>query len=135
MKLAIAAILVMASAVSTVAFAQDGTAHGPPKVLAPIVGVPVWAFHGAQDNDTDVETGYGGAMVGSRAVIRVLRAEGGKPRYTEYPEEMHPMWHRAYATEGLLPWMLSQRLRTSPCNFGAFGAMPAPAKAKRRGKR
>ena len=40
MKLAIAAILVMASAVSTVAFAQDGTAHGPPKVLAPIVGVP-----------------------------------------------------------------------------------------------
>ena len=103
--------------------------------LAPIVGVPVWAFHGAQDNDTDVETGYGGAMVGSRAVIRALRAEGGKPRYTEYPEEMHPMWHRAYATEGLLPWLLSQRLRTSPCNFGAFGAKPGPAKTRARGKR
>ena len=37
-----------------------------------------------KDNDTDVETGYGGAMVGSRAVVRALRAMGGDPRYTEY---------------------------------------------------
>jgi predicted peptidase len=93
--------------------------------LAPIAGVPQWIFHGAKDNDTDIETGYGGAMVGSRAVVRALRAEGGKPRYTEYPEEMHPMWHRAYATEGLLPWMLGQRLRGKPCDFDALDKTPA----------
>jgi predicted peptidase len=93
--------------------------------LAPITRVPQWIFHGGKDNDTDIETGYGGAMVGSRAVVRALRAEGGKPRYTEYPEEMHPMWHRAYATEELLPWLLSQRLHKAPCDFDALGKTPA----------
>ena len=87
--------------------------------LAPIIDVPQWIFHGAEDNDTDIETGYGGAMVGSRAVVRAMRAMGGNPRYTEYPEEMHPIWHRAYATPELLPWMLSQRLRGKPCDFTA----------------
>ena len=87
--------------------------------LAAIVDVPQWVFHGAEDNDTDIETGYGGAMVGSRAVVRAMGAMGGKPRYTEYPDEMHPMWHRAYATPELLPWMLGQRLRGTPCDFSA----------------
>jgi len=88
--------------------------------LAPIVSVPQWVFHGGKDNDTDVETGYGGAMVGSRAVVRALRAMGGTPRYTEYPEEMHVIWHRAYATPGLLGWMLGQRLRGKACDFADY---------------
>lgn len=88
--------------------------------LAPIADVPQWIFHGAKDNDTDIEKGYGGAMVGSRAVVRALRAMGGKPRYTEYPEEMHVIWHRAYATDGLLVWILSQRLHHGPCDFSAL---------------
>ena len=77
--------------------------------LAAIRDVPQWVFHGAQDDDTDVETGYGGAMVGSRAVVRALRAMGGDPRYTEYAGERHVIWPRAYATRGLLDWMLTQR--------------------------
>ncbi|MEP6940802.1 MAG: PHB depolymerase family esterase [Rudaea sp.] len=85
--------------------------------LAPIVGVSQWIFHGGKDNDTNVETGYGGAMLGSRAVVRALRAMGGAPKYTEYPEEMHVIWHHAYATEGLLAWMLSQRAPGRPCKF------------------
>jgi predicted peptidase len=88
--------------------------------LAPIAHVPQWMFHGAKDNDTDVETGYGGAMVGSRAIDRELRAMGGTPKYTEYPEEMHVIWHRAYATAQLLPWMLDQRLRGPACDFSAL---------------
>jgi predicted peptidase len=87
--------------------------------LAPIVDVPQWVFHGAKDDDTDVETGYDGAMVGSRAVVRALRTMGGTPRYTEYPDEKHVIWHRAYATEQLLPWMLDQRLRGAACDFTA----------------
>lgn len=82
--------------------------------LASIVDVPEWVFHAADDNDTDVETGYGGAMVGSRAVVRALRAAGGHPRYTEYAHgpqpATHVIWPRAYATPGLLDWMLRQRL-------------------------
>lgn len=87
--------------------------------LAPIVDVPLWVFHGGKDNDTNIEKGYGGAMVGSRAVVRALRAMGGKPRYTEYPNEMHVIWQHAYATDGLLAWMLGQRVRGVPCDFSA----------------
>lgn len=88
--------------------------------LASIRDVPQWIFHGADDDDTDVETGYGGAMVGSRAVVRALRALGGTPRYVEYPGEKHVIWHRAYAEDGLLSWMLSQRVPGPPCDFSAL---------------
>ena len=88
-----------------------------PAGLAPIMDVPQWVFHGAKDDDTDIETGYDGAMVGSRAVVRALRAMGGTPRYTEYPNEMHVIWEHAYATRELLPWLLDQRLHTPPCDF------------------
>jgi len=88
--------------------------------LAAIADMPQWIFHGGKDNDTDIETGYGGAMVGSRAVVRALRAMGGRPRYTEYPEEMHVIWHRAYATPELIGWMLDQRLRGKPCEFSDY---------------
>jgi predicted peptidase len=87
--------------------------------LGPIRDIPQWVFHGEKDDDTDVETGYDGAMVGSRAVVRSLRAMGGTPRYTEYPGEKHVIWPRAYAEDALLPWMLDQRLRGKPCNFAA----------------
>ncbi len=83
--------------------------------LAAIRDVPQWIFHGEKDNDTDIEAGYGGAMVGSRAVVRALRAMGGRPRYTEYPNEMHVIWHRAYGEDELLPWILDQRLPGRPC--------------------
>ena len=85
--------------------------------LASIRDVPQWVFHGAKDDDTDVETGYQGAMVGSRAVVRALRAMGGKPRYTEYPQGRHVIWPQVYAESALLPWMLDQRLRGKPCDF------------------
>jgi predicted peptidase len=89
--------------------------------LASIRDVPQWIFHGARDNDTDVETGYGGAMVGSRAVVRALRQMGGQPRYTEYPNEMHVIWPHAYSEKDLLPWMLAQRLSDAPCDFNTMG--------------
>lgn len=87
--------------------------------LASIRDVPQWVFHGSEDDDTNVETGYDGAMVGSRAVVRALRAMGGTPRYTEYAGEKHVMWPRAYAEQALLPWILAQRLAAAPCRFAA----------------
>ena len=103
--------------------------------LASIRDVPQWIFHGAKDNDTDVETGYDGAMVGSRAVVRALRAMGGTPKYTEYPEGWHPIWHQAYATDELLPWILSQRLHHAPCDFADLpppGTQSAAQRARNR---
>lgn len=90
--------------------------------LASIRDVPQWVFHGAKDNDTDIETGYGGAMLGSRAIVRALRAMGGQPRYTEYPDGWHPIWHQAYGEDALMPWMLSQRRRGPVCAAWRGGA-------------
>jgi predicted peptidase len=92
-----------------------------PSGLRHIRKIPQWIFHGEKDDDTDVEWGYGGAQVGSRLVVRALRAFGGKPVYTEYPGEKHVIWSRAYAEKELLPWMLAQRLPRAPCAFAAPG--------------
>jgi predicted peptidase len=88
--------------------------------LAPITAVPEWVFHGGKDNDTNIETGYGGAMVGSRAVVRELHALGSTPKYTEYPDELHVIWQRAYGTRDLLPWMLQQKLPHAACDFSTL---------------
>jgi predicted peptidase len=103
-----------------------------PSGLQHLVKIPQWIFHGEKDDDTDVEWGYGGAQVGSRVVVRALRALGGEPRYTEYPGEKHVIWSRAYAESELLPWMLAQRSAFAPCGFvqsgSAAGTPPAPAR-------
>lgn len=88
-----------------------------PSGLRHIAQIPQWIFHGTADDDTDIEWGYGGAQVGSRVVVRGLRAFGGTPRYTEYEGEKHVIWSRAYAEAELLPWMLAQRLPYPGC-FG-----------------
>jgi predicted peptidase len=88
-----------------------------PSGLRHIAPVPQWIFHGAQDDDTDIEWGYGGAQVGSRVVVRGLRAAGGTPRYTEYAEGRHVIWSQAYAEPELLPWMLAQKLPYPGCRF------------------
>jgi hypothetical protein len=30
---------------------------------------------------------------------------------------MHVIWHHAYSTPALLPWLLDQRLAHPPCDF------------------
>lgn len=95
--------------------------------LASIRDVPQWIFHGAKDNDTDIESGYGGAMLGSRAIVRALRAMGSSPRYTEYADGWHPIWHQAYGEDALMPWLMSQRRRGPICReLRGAEAMPAP---------
>jgi predicted peptidase len=78
--------------------------------LAAIAPVPMWLFHGIKDGTANIESGAGGAMVGSRALVRALRAAGGHPRYTEYDDLGHVIWARAYAEPALLPWLLAQHL-------------------------
>jgi predicted peptidase len=96
--------------------------------LDSITGIPQWIFHGEKDNDTNIETGYGGAMVGSRAVVRELRALGAAPKYSEYANQEHVIWQQAYAEPQLLPWMLDKKLRGNACNFAA---LPPPGTVSR----
>ena len=72
-----------------------------PNDAAKIAKVPVWAFHGAKDPTVPVE--------GSRRMIDAMKAAGGSPRYTEYPDVGHGSWNAAYATTEMWDWMFQQR--------------------------
>ena len=76
----------------------------PLDFLSNIAHVPVWAFHGAQDNHVSVN--------GSRDAIAALRKLGGSPKYTEYPAVGHECWDQAYAEPDLWRWLLAQKRKT-----------------------
>lgn len=62
--------------------------------------VPLWAFHGDEDDVNNVQY--------SRMVISQLKQAGGKPKYTEYKGVKHNSWIKAYAEPTLLNWMFSK---------------------------
>jgi predicted peptidase len=63
--------------------------------------MPIWAFHGREDDIIPVEQ--------SRNMIRAIKKAGGKPRYTEYRKVKHDSWEKAYKESELLSWMFSQK--------------------------
>ena len=66
-----------------------------------IAGVPIWAFHGEQDEAVKVER--------SRNMIAAITKAGGKPKYTEYKGEGHLIWSKVVNEPELLPWMFTQK--------------------------
>jgi predicted peptidase len=79
-----------------------GDQADPPAAVARALGrIPIWAFHGSDDQRVPVER--------SREVVAAVRRAGGDVRYTEYPDVRHNSWDRAYAEPGLFPWLLQQR--------------------------
>ncbi|MBO9634093.1 MAG: dienelactone hydrolase family protein [Chitinophagaceae bacterium] len=59
--------------------------------------VPLWAFHGDEDDVNNVKY--------TRMVIARLKEAGGKPKYTEYKGVKHNSWIKAYAEPTLLDWL------------------------------
>jgi predicted peptidase len=84
------------AAVATVA------GRGDPSTACALKGKPVWAFHGDRDDVVIPE--------GSFAMVRAIRACGGNPRLTIYPDLGHNAWDPAYDDPALYLWLLSQRL-------------------------
>ena len=70
---------------------------------AKLTRIPIWAFHGAKDESVNVER--------SRTMIAAIRKAGGLPKYTEYPDEGHAVWIKAFDEPELLPWVFSQSRR------------------------
>jgi predicted peptidase len=64
---------------------------------------PVWAFHGADDDQVPVAE--------TRRMVTALKALQHPVRYTEYPEIGHDSWDAAYADPTFVQWMFAQRLR------------------------
>ncbi len=73
---------------------------GDPTLALKTVKVAVWAFHGALDKNVPV--------INSRNMINAIKAAGGNPRYTEYPDQGHNIWDSVKATPGLLDWLFAQ---------------------------
>lgn len=66
-----------------------------------LASTPIWCFHGAKDNVVDVEL--------SRQMVASIKAAGGQPLYTEYPEATHNSWTATYANRDMIEWMFQQR--------------------------
>ena len=78
-------------------------APDPYAFLAAEIGTtPVWAFHGAEDQEVPVTE--------SRKMIAALRKNGGRVMYTEYSGIGHNSWDLAYADPDMVRWLLQQRL-------------------------
>lgn len=67
---------------------------------AKLTRLPIWAFHGGQDGDP--------SPTSSQAMIQAIRAAGGHPRYTEYPQAGHDIWLRVYTSPAFLSWLFAQ---------------------------
>ncbi|HTF17875.1 MAG TPA: hypothetical protein VK658_07370 [Chryseolinea sp.] len=74
---------------------------GDPNLAANMVDVAVWAFHGEDDRNVPVS--------GSRDIIAAIKKSGGSPRYTEFPDSGHDIWHYVTTTPGVFEWLFEQK--------------------------
>lgn len=81
---------------------------GDPSKAAVLVNMPIWAFQGSADNVVPISA--------SRDMIAAIKAAGGHPLYTEFPNYSHEIWDMVYSTTGnsnrvvgFFPWLFSQR--------------------------
>lgn len=75
---------------------------GEPRLARRLRRLPIWVFHGARDQTVP--------LARSRAMVRAIRAAGGAPRFTIYPEAVHDAWTQTYARDDVYSWLLSHCL-------------------------
>jgi predicted peptidase len=71
---------------------------GEPEAAGLLKNVPVWAFHGAQDEAVPLRR--------SQEMVDAVEAAGGSARLTVYPEAGHDSWTRTYANSKIYEWFL-----------------------------
>lgn len=79
--------------------------RGDPVAACALKAMPVWAFHGDRDDVVIPE--------GSFTMVRAIRACGGHPRLTIYPDLGHNAWDPAYDDPALYLWLLKQRIEVA----------------------
>jgi predicted peptidase len=70
-----------------------------------LTGIPIWAFHGAQDINVPVTE--------SRKMIDTLQKSGADARLTVYPFLAHDCWTMTYRDSRLYLWFLDHSLADS----------------------
>jgi predicted peptidase len=76
-------------------------AFGDPTRACRLKDMPIWAFHGDKDDVVDPR--------GEIDMVAAVRACGGSPRLTIYPDTGHWSWEAAYSDPQLWLWLLEQR--------------------------
>ena len=74
-----------------------GSTNDAPKLAK----LPIWVFHGAQDKTVSPER--------SKSMVEALKAAGGAPKFTLYPEAGHDSWTATYNNPELYDWLLKQK--------------------------
>lgn len=74
---------------------------GFPQRIAVLQELPIWAFHGADDQVIPAAR--------TEELVEVLQELGAPVRYTKYAGVGHHSWERAYNEPELIPWLLQQR--------------------------
>lgn len=67
--------------------------------------LPLWIFHGDKDPIIYVSN--------SRLIYSQTKKSNPLVRYTEYPGVGHDSWRNAFKEPELLPWLFSQRMKTT----------------------
>ena len=66
-----------------------------------LVKMPIWVFHGDQDNAVDIER--------AREMAKYLESAGGSCKLTIYAGVGHNSWDKAYREEKLWEWFMQHR--------------------------
>ncbi|MFC4094662.1 prolyl oligopeptidase family serine peptidase [Euzebyella saccharophila] len=75
---------------------------GDPAKAEHMLQTPIWAFHGAEDQNVPVQL--------SQDMVNAIREIGGQPKYTEYENVGHNVWNHVEKTPGKLEWIFDQSL-------------------------
>lgn len=74
---------------------------GDPSDAKQLIGVPTWAFHGANDTVIPVDE--------SEKMVQAINATGGKAKLTVYPNAGHGIEQLTYGDEAIYHWFLQLR--------------------------
>jgi predicted peptidase len=74
---------------------------GNPADAAKLKHLPIWVFHGARDTTVPLRR--------SEEMVEALKAAGGNPKFTVYPEAGHDSWTETYRHPEFYQWLLEQR--------------------------
>jgi predicted peptidase len=63
--------------------------------------LPIWVFHGANDMTVPLKR--------SEEMVEAIKAAGGEPKFTVYPDAGHDSWTATYNNPELYRWLLEQK--------------------------
>lgn len=72
-----------------------------PSAARKLKNLPVWAFHGGQDNVVPLRE--------SEIMVSALKANNGNVKFTLYPDAGHDSWTQTYNNPELYEWFLQHR--------------------------